>query len=222
MFIDPPDVSTTTGKDLNDLLNDISKSNERIIFGDCNLPVASWGIPISSHSGHSLYDSLLESALNQYVNKPTRGDNISDLIFSTNDALVSNVNVGPVFSTSDHKIVKFDIDLKIYEENISEELVYVYSKEEYEKLKSTFPGTDWSQISSITEINVSWTKFADTLNTAVESVKGVREIILNQRGRIIKGTGLLNKNRAYRKYLLPQDENDNTEYEIFGVKIKSL
>ncbi len=62
-----------------------------------------------------------------------RDNNILDHIFSTNEALISNVIVGLEFSTSDHKIVKFDIDLKIYEKNSSEEMVCVYCKRDYKK-----------------------------------------------------------------------------------------
>ncbi len=62
-----------------------------------------------------------------------------------------------------YRIVKFDIDLKIYEENISEEIVYVYSKGDYEKLKLILLETDWSQISLVTNINECWTKFVDIL-----------------------------------------------------------
>ena len=39
--------------------------------------------------GHDLYNHLLESVSSQHVNKPTRGDNILDLIFSTNDNQVT-------------------------------------------------------------------------------------------------------------------------------------
>ena len=84
----PPALSASTDKELFDLISDICNTSESIIFGDFNLPVTSWGRNITSHSGHSLYDSLLESALSQHVNEPTRGDNILDLIFSTNDSLI--------------------------------------------------------------------------------------------------------------------------------------
>ena len=45
--------------------------------------------------GLDLYNSELDSDLNQYINKPTRNYNILDLIFSTNDGLISNINMGP-------------------------------------------------------------------------------------------------------------------------------
>ena len=54
--------------------------------------------------------------LGQRVNKTTRGDNILDLIFSTNDGLVSNVNTDSEFGTSDHKVISFEA----YKENVSQ------------------------------------------------------------------------------------------------------
>ena len=54
-----------------------------------------------------------------------RDDNILDLIFSTNDGLVSNVNTGPEFSTSNHRIVSLNINFEVY--NVSEELIFIYS-----------------------------------------------------------------------------------------------
>ena len=77
---------------------------------------------------HAIYNDLLANSLSQYVNKPTRGDSILDLIFSTNDCLVSNVNTGSEFSTSDHEIVSFNLNLEVYKENVSKELIFIYRR----------------------------------------------------------------------------------------------
>ena len=61
--------------------------------------------------GHDLYNNLLESGLTQHVNKRTKSDNLQDLIFSTNDGIVNNVNMGPAFSPSNYKIVSFNMYL---------------------------------------------------------------------------------------------------------------
>ena len=214
----PPNLSTTADKKLFDQIIEISNSNESIIFGDFNLSVPSWGNPISSHSGHNLYNSFLESDLSQFVKTPTRGSNILDLVFSTNEALVNNISVGPEFSTSDHKIVKFNINLKIYEKNSSEEMVYVYSRGDYDKLRMILSETDWSQISHCSDVNESWTKFTSILNNAVNSCVPVtkRRSRKNTKPKWWNNeikTGLSNKNRAYRKYQLTRDDNDKTEYE---------
>ena len=58
-----------------------------------------------------------------------------DLIFSTNDGLVRKVHSGPELITSDSKIVSFNINLKVNKENVSKELVFIYRKGNFEKLR---------------------------------------------------------------------------------------
>ena len=85
---------------------------ETIIMGDFNLPVTRWRNPLRYHTGHDLYTNLLESELHQHVHEPTLDLNTLDLILSTSKDLVSNVNVGPVFSSSDHRIITFSLKMK--------------------------------------------------------------------------------------------------------------
>lgn len=53
------------------------------------------------------------------------------------------------------------MDLQIYEEYISKEIIYVYSKRDYEKLILILLETNRSQVSRETDINESWIKLAD-------------------------------------------------------------
>ena len=91
---------------------------DSIVFGEFNLPVHNWGQPLNSHSGHDLHKNLQESALYQHVEHPTRGENILDIILTTDESLVSNVNVGTEFSTSDHRVITFNIQVKLRKERV--------------------------------------------------------------------------------------------------------
>lgn len=82
-----------------------------MMFDDLNVPVTASENPISYHPSHDLYDGLLESSLSQHVSKPTRDDNILDLVFSTNDVLKCNLSVGPELRASDQENVTLDINL---------------------------------------------------------------------------------------------------------------
>ena len=213
----PPAQSIATDKELYDQITDISNSNETIIFGDFNLPVHSWGSQLTSHSGHALYDCLLESALTQHVNKPTREDKILDLIFSTNETLINNVIVGPEFSTSDHRIVKFDIDLKVYNDNTSEELVYVYSKGNYDRLRTILSEIDWNQLLQSNDINSSWNKFTERLNKAIKLCIPVckRRPCHNTKPKWWNNqikSSLSDKKRAYRQYQRTRLMNDKAVF----------
>ena len=119
-------------KKLFDQIIEISNSFESVIFEDFNFPVTSWRYYFKSHMGHDLYTNLLESSLSQHVNKPTRGDHTLDFVFSKNDGLVTNVDMGPEFSTSHHKIVSFNIFFEVYKASVSEELFFIQPKNNFE------------------------------------------------------------------------------------------
>ena len=80
---------------------------------------------------------LLESGLSQHVSNPTRGENILDLVFSTNDGLLSNVDT--VQNSAPATIqLSFNISLDVYKDNINKELIFVYCKGNFEKLKTNW------------------------------------------------------------------------------------
>ena len=51
----------------------------------------------------NFYSNILESSLYQHIYEPTRGESILDIVLSTNDNQINNVDIGPEFSTIDHK-----------------------------------------------------------------------------------------------------------------------
>lgn len=222
----PPGLNSTTDKTLFEEIAEISSTFDSIIFGDFNLPVTVWGDPITAHSGRELYTDLLESALNQHVNEPTRGDNILDIILSTNQMLVDNVNVGPDFSTSDHRIVSFTVNLDIFKSPSIEE-IYLYKKGNFEKLRKILADTDWNFLSNETDIDRSWSKFSDTLNNAIKSCIPVGKR-RSASSNINKPKWwnkriemkLSQKNRAYRKYKITKSNTDKREYEILRRETK--
>ena len=95
---------------MHEQISDICNHNDAIIFGDFNLPVTVWGGTLNFHSGHELYSNILESSLYQHIYEPTRGESILDIVLSANDSQINNVDIGPEFSTSDHKSVFFTIE----------------------------------------------------------------------------------------------------------------
>ena len=78
----PPVQSHSIDDKLYEQLSEISCQNESIIFGDLNLLVIKWGCPLISRSGHDFYVNLLDSSFH-HVEHPTQGNNILDIILST-------------------------------------------------------------------------------------------------------------------------------------------
>ena len=48
---------------------------------------------------------MIEQGFTQFVNSPTWGDHFLDLVFFNDDFAVNDVNVGSLFSSSDHNSI---------------------------------------------------------------------------------------------------------------------
>lgn len=224
----PPSCNAFSDKKLFDQITEVSNVSECIFFGDFNLPVTNWGNALNSHANSDFYLNLLDSDLSQHVHNPTRGNHVLDLIFSTNDCLVHNVNVGPIFSTSDHKIVSFDINIEVFRENTSEEKVFLYNKGNYEKLRQTLAPINWSILLENLNVEEAWLNFTSILKDAV-----VQCIPTTRRRTNVKShkpkwwsneieAGLSQKKNAHQRYKVTNNENDRLEYERLRRHTKKL
>ena len=163
----PPGQHIEVDHALSESIFETSCRGESVIMGDFNLPVAKWGDLYNSHTGSDLYTNLLESDLHQHVHKPTRESNILDLILTTNENLVSKVNVGPIFSTSDHRIITFNIKVEETKVNASKEKVPDYRRANFTRLRSILQNANWNEILNETNIDKAWLVFTTILNNAV-------------------------------------------------------
>ena len=136
-------------------------------FGDFNLPVTVGGRTLNSHSGHELYSNILESSLYQHIYEPTRGESILDIVLSTNDNQINNVDIGPEFSTSDHRSVSFTIECNIGVHNNSYEKVPDFQRADFDKLRTILENTNWSEIYRIQDVEQAWNMFIYMLTNAI-------------------------------------------------------
>jgi len=146
---------------------------------------------------------------------------------STNDTMVNNVIIGPEFSSSDHRIITFNIKISEDKENISKEKVPDYQKADFNKLRTLLASANWNVIHTAGDINESWRIFTEILNQAVQSCVPLRN---RRSNKITKPkwwnnqikNSLLTKKRAYQKYSLTKDQNDKLEYERIRRETKKL
>lgn len=116
----PPNADTqsfsSVVKFIKTCIDDIDESYQIILAGDFNFPNVDWDKQRVSHglglntqaSANQLLELLSSSLLSQYVNKPTRGDNILDIFCTNNPYLVNSVEVTST-EISDHRIVQLII-----------------------------------------------------------------------------------------------------------------
>ena len=137
------------------------------------------------------------------------------------------MSVGPEFSTSDHRIVTFDIKITADEVNNSSEKVPDYRLADFEKLRTLLANPNWNEVLAASDINKSWENFTEILNQAVKSCVPLRNrrAIKNIKPKWWNNqiqNSLSAKTRAYRKYSQTRDENDKIEFERIRRETKKL
>ena len=93
------------------LLNLIEKVSNMpcVLIGDFNYHI-DWNHRMGKRREDELFlECMDEHFLIQHVKEQTRGENISDLIISTEENMIDSVSVGEEFSTSDHRIIRFNM-----------------------------------------------------------------------------------------------------------------
>ena len=212
---------------MHEQISDISIHNDAIIFGDFNLPVTVWGGTLNSHSGHKLYSNILESSLYQHIHEPTRGESILDIVLSTNDNQINNVDIGPEFSTSDHKSVFFTIECNPGVHNNSYEKVPDFRRADFDKLRTILENTDWSEIYGTQDVEQAWNMFIDILGNAITEYVPMRDRRPENNSKpkwwnIDIRNILLAKKRAYRRYKLTHSQANKLEYTRIRRETKRL
>jgi hypothetical protein len=143
------------------------------------------------------------------VTENTRGENILDLILTTDKYLIDNVRVGEPFGTSDHNVVRFSINIskeKFYNNNAMPN----YFKANYDEIRNFINESYIEENSNETEnensnecdIEEYWKKFSVTLEIAKKNFIPVKSIGIKKSLWVTKKVVKLRraKNKAWKKY----------------------
>ena len=104
----PPHQSAESDESLYSNLSTIIRNKFCIVAGDFNCSV-NWKTQTADPESMRLLDFANEEYLTQWVDKPTRGNNTLDLVFSSKDNMISKLSVGEKLGKSDHNMIRFEI-----------------------------------------------------------------------------------------------------------------
>jgi len=135
-----PDSEEQNDLDLMDLLDEVGSSRV-VIMGDFNFARLDWSNSSKIDVSHPFVDCLGRNFLIQHVEEPSRGKNFLDLIVSSDNA-VDDLTVGEPFETSDHQIIRFEINMrKCHTENKTKK--FSYFKTNYDKIREHAGLLEW-------------------------------------------------------------------------------
>ena len=118
-----------------------------------------------------MVDVALDYGLQQLVDRPTRGGNILDLLFTINDSLVRHVNVKP--GISDHDYVEIMCDIKPARGKSPPRKVFFWKKANYQAISDDITAVD-AQLntrphpSCPEDVDANWNLFHSTLLESIE------------------------------------------------------
>ena len=147
-----------------------AKFDNIVITGDFNLPNIDWST-VTATTDNSVY-SLFTKALKdyflwQFIDFPTRQDSLLDLVLTTIPGKVSNIEGYEDILNTDHKLIKFCIDLRIASKPGTKRRVYNFKRADWEGLRQTLKCVPWDLCFVEDDINASLANWTDIFLTAV-------------------------------------------------------
>ena len=175
VFYRPPDTDLNYLKEFKNTLQLIQNNNkfdQLIICGDFNLPHIDWSTGSATNNDliHNHFTKTVkDNYLWQLVNSPTRGDNILDLILTNTPNIVSNVQGFDDILDTDHKLVSFNINLKIQKKPKAKRSIYNFKNANWTGLKEMLLYAPWAQCYVPDNIDKSLSNWCDLFLSAVDN-----------------------------------------------------
>ena len=121
---------------------------------------------------HSIHNDLAklfkDHFMWQMVDFPTRGNNILDFIVTTIPEKVSNVIGFDDILSTDHKLISFELNLRIPRKPKIKRVVYNFKKADLDGLNETLRHTPWDMCFVPDDVDSSISNWCDILMTAVD------------------------------------------------------
>ena len=174
----PPHQPQTNDEELYRQLGQEINNKLSLVMGDLNA-AANWDTMTStSHQeGNRLLEFVNNEFLYQWVDKPTRGNNILDIVLTSEDNLIANLTVGEKLGKSDHKIVRFQINIpQAKEKKIIKKLDY--RRGNFNQLKEHVKNLEYNKTG---DINTQWESFVDEYKEKRSRCIPLRKVLPNGR-----------------------------------------
>ena len=137
-----------------------------IVIGDFNYPKINWKLLCSDIQNDKFLKLVADKFLIQHVKFNTRGENILDLVLSTDKSLLE-VELDHPLSNSDHNSLLITVNLPIKENNVTRDGYYDYKNGNYEKIIQELNLVNWSEFFLDDDVNGNWVLFKNKIESLV-------------------------------------------------------
>ena len=146
-----------------------------VIVGDLNCPRIDWGTHsyAANYVNAGILTFVVESGLYQFVDFPTCGCNLLDVILADDPFIISSVTAGSPFGNSDHLSIKFVLNVES-SNNASDAITNSsniqcnWYKADFESMRGYLNTVDWHNMLHYNPSALTfWRSFVDTLWSVV-------------------------------------------------------
>ena len=174
-FYRPPDSDLNCLKEFKKLLRLASRTkfDQIIVLGDFNLPKINWSTGTAT-TGDRIHNYFTKIVKDYYlwqlvVDFPTREENTLDLILTTIPTRFRNIHGFDDIISTDHKLISFELDLKITKKPNIKRVVYNFKKADWSGLKQTLSNISWDLCFVPNDVDLSLANWSDLFICAVDS-----------------------------------------------------
>ena len=191
-------------------------------MGDFNYPDIDWETYSGTKVSEDFRNLVLDKFLNQHVDHATRGDNILDLILSTNESLVSDVTVNAPLGSGDHCLITFAIPLS---KNLTANSCKMpnFYRADFSKMKENLISVPWTEILAPLNATDSWNYFTNKVNSemSIHIPKKVTKVDKNPKwfSNQIK-IQLSNKKAAWKLFKKDKSQSNLLNYKENEIKLR--
>ena len=140
-----PNINKEDNTKIKNAIKEVSKG-ECIIMGDFNHGHIQWNSLESTGIEDQQFLFLIQdSFLTQHVLEPTRGENVLDIVLSSQKELVDNVKIFEPLGNSDHNQIHFDINVKSESKN-KKTYKRNFHKGNYKDMRKYLAKLDWNNM----------------------------------------------------------------------------
>ena len=139
-----PNATQENNTRLNELLS-LTEKRRCVIVGDFNYPDINWKNSSAGAQGCQFHECVQDFFLYQHVDAPTRGGNILDLILSTEQNMVTDVEVVESLGCSDHNGIEFSVITQVSLKE-SKESVPDFRRANFQALRCFFSAIEWREV----------------------------------------------------------------------------
>ncbi|XP_060606940.1 uncharacterized protein LOC132759227 [Ruditapes philippinarum] len=223
-----PNSSAENNVAINEMISALNNETQSrvVVMGDFNYRDIDWKHWISSapenHVSHEFIEAVRDSYLHQNIEFYTRYRNgqrpsTLDLVFSSEELLVNNIEHFSPLGKSDHIVITFGIDCNSSNEAYMKES-FTYDRGNYDEMKTDLSNVDWISEFQGKEVNENWIFFKDKITESMKKHIPVKKIKSSNRGykpiwmtrEALKA--VKKKHRAWNKY---RQTNEHVHFQYF-------